>query len=44
MQKKEYTAPELKDLGNLKDLTKNSWIGDNFDGAYPEFGPEIFGS
>lgn len=43
MGKKVYVAPELKELGNLKDLTKYSWVGENFDGAFPE-GPEFFGS
>lgn len=44
MLREEYVTPELKELGELKDFTKNDWSGENSDGALPEFGPEIFGS
>ncbi|MCX8129197.1 MAG: hypothetical protein N3I35_03740 [Clostridia bacterium] len=44
MQKKEYEVPVLKELGKFEDFTQNGWVGENFDGAYPEYGPEIYGS
>ncbi len=42
MDKREYTRPELKELGSLEDVTLNSWDGMNFDGALPEEMPELF--
>lgn len=44
MQKKEYFTPELNELGMFADFTKNSWIGLNTDGNFPDHGPEMFGS
>ena len=35
MQKKEYIAPELQELGNLMDFTKSGSAIGSWDGAYP---------
>lgn len=44
MKKKEYQAPELKELGDLTHLTQSSWQGDSTDGVLPEDSPEFYGS
>lgn len=44
MEKKKYVTPELEELGDLVNLTKYSFVGASFDGAFPEDTPEIFGS
>lgn len=44
MVKKEYQAPEIKELGDLSSMTLNSWSGDSMDGAFPEDTPEFYGS
>lgn len=44
MQKKEYVAPAVEELGTLEEFTQNSWMGANSDGQLPEISPEIFGS
>ncbi len=37
MTKKEYETPEIKELGNLTDITRGSWSGEpNEDKDYTE--------
>ncbi len=43
-QKKEYAAPELKELGEFSKITQSGWVGDSSDGVWPEDFPEQWGS